>query len=190
MGEVPLASLTNQLLTMGAAFQEKVATELETGQGATRLSREALSLPRNVYLVRMNDTVTTAIWDTFIELSRRLRHEHAHMMRKIYLWELIEGPWPNICATFAERSQLQFTRATDTTATAYISHQMKASIAYKLEVSYRKMIRALCEYLPSVPPPSFAVPDRTARRTPFGTCASVTTGPPSSAPPRCRAPRS
>ena len=161
-GEIKLMDLMTELLASGSQFQEKVAGELERGTNTTRLLREALSLLRNALCIRLNDTVTTAIWDCFVELTRRLRTEHDHMMRKVYLYELIEGSWPDVCSTFAElvRSQLQFTRATDTAATAYISHQMKSSIAYKLEIAYRKMIKALCVYLPNTGPPSFHVPNR------------------------------
>ena len=161
-GELRMSDLMEELLKVGNQFHAKVEEDLNAGSGSAQLSRESLSLPRNAYMVRMNDTVTTAIWDSFSEVARRLRDGHWHEMRRPYLYELIEGPWPEICSLFADlvRSQLQFTRATDTAATAYISMQMKSSIAYKLEIAYRKLIKQLCVYLAAVGPPNFYVQDR------------------------------
>lgn len=157
-GEIALKDMMRELLHLGDTFNERLGEELNGMTGGARLSREALALPRNSYMIRLNDTVCTAIWDTFVELSRRLR-QHSHLMRRVYLWELVEGPSASTSSIFAElvRAQLQFTRATDTSATAYVSQVMKSSIAFKLELSYRKMINELCTYLYRFGTPNFAV---------------------------------
>ena len=160
-GEIALHDMVRELLHLGATFQKRLGEDVDSATSGARLSREALTLPRNSYMIRLNDTVCTAIWDTFVELGRRLR-QHSHFVRRVYLWELIEGPSTSTSSIFAElvRAQLQFTRATDTSATAYVSQVMKSSIAFKLELSYRKMVKELCDYVYRFGLPNFDLKDR------------------------------
>lgn len=53
--------------------------------------RTALALPRNSYMVRLSDGAVAAINDSFVELSKRLTRHHGHVMRRVHLWELVEG---------------------------------------------------------------------------------------------------
>ena len=80
-------------------------------------------------------------------------------MRHLWLWELIEGPWPEMCTQFNElvRTQVQWTRATDTVATQYLNNQVRSAIGYKLEVQLRKTIHVACEYTVRFDAPNFAV---------------------------------
>ena len=157
--QLKLPDLLRELTCVGQLFHQEMLRESETGGGAARLSKDALALPRNSYMVRLNDKVCTAINDTFVELNRRIRREHSHMMRHVFLWELIEGPWNELCTTFCElvRSQIQYTASNDTVATQYLNSQIRSSISYKRELMFHKTIRVLCEYLPRFGVPNFTI---------------------------------
>lgn len=157
--QLKLPDLLRELTCVGQLFHQEMLRESETGGGAARLSKDALALPRNSYMVRLNDKVCTAINDTSVELNRRIRREHSHMMRHVFLWELIEGPWNELCTTFCElvRSQIQYTTSNDTVATQYLNNQIRSSISYKRELMFQKTIRVLCEYMQRFGAPNFNI---------------------------------
>lgn len=168
VGDVPLVGVMQELLHVGNQFHKTLTADLEL-VNASSISREQLSMPRNAYMIRLNDTVTTAINDTFLELKRRLQRNHWHMMRNIYLWELIEGPSPMLTQSYAAlvRSQIQRTRANDTSAVQYVNNQVRNAINFNLEVQYRRVIEELCCFVTRFQPPTFNIPDRTLAPPPI-----------------------
>jgi len=159
VAQLGLADLLRELACVGNIFHDELVRESETGGATARLSKDALALPRNAYMIRLNDKVCTAINDTFIELNRRIRHHHAYTVRHIFLWELIEGPWAELTTIYCElvRAQIQYTAANDTTATQYLNNSIRSSIAYKRELMFKKTIRTLCEYTDRFGAPNFNI---------------------------------
>ncbi len=158
--DMNLIDFMDKLGTIGMNVHNQMVNLAGRYPDSAQLSRESLALPRNSFMIRLNDTVVTAINDTFIKLKRLVTRDHPHSMRHIYLWELVEGPCSSLCTRFCSlvRLQLQNTRANDTVATQYVSGDSRKQIRFSLEREYLGVVKEICHYITQHRKPSFVVP--------------------------------
>ena len=161
--ETKLVDLLQSLANVGNQLQESLETTL-TQSGSASASLTELSHPANCYYVSMRTDAIAAI---------RVAHERLNVelgmrrvLRRISLWELVEGGCTALTTRFAEFAGHVLVQARSATGTSalYVSQQAIQTNAYQARMALDKLVRAGVLYATRTGMPDFENLDSNAAR--------------------------
>ena len=151
--KVAMAELVGSLQPIVAQLQAGMEAELVNVSGGT-LGLEALSAPRNSYMVSLRDDVVAALRIAYDRLTNELGS------RRITLWELVEGASSSLSLRFAEfvAQVLVATRASSGTSAMYVSQAMIATNVLQARAALGRLVKEARGYSTVFRPPDFNNP--------------------------------
>ncbi len=161
--ETKLVDLLQSLSNVGNQLQESLETTL-TQSGSASASLTELSHPANCYYVSMRTDAIAAI---------RVAHERLNVelgmrrvLRRISLWELVEGGCTALTTRFAEFAGHVLVQARSATGISalYVSQQAIQTNAYQARMALDKLVRAGVLYATRTGMPDFENFDSNAAR--------------------------
>ena len=151
--KVAMAELVGSLQPIVEQLQASMEAELTSASAGT-LGLEALSAPRNSYMVSLRDDVVAALRIAYDRLTNELGS------RRITLWELVEGASSSLSLRFAEfvAQVLVATRASSGTSAMYVSQAMIATNVLQARAALGRLVKEAQGYSAVFRSPDFDNP--------------------------------
>ena len=150
-----LASVVQQLGSMGEVMQANLEAQLLSSTSANGMSTAALSRPQNSGFIRLRDDVVAAIRSAFDFFTSEMRTTTSS--RWISLWELVEGSDHLLTRRFAELvgHVLVQNRSSTGVSALYVPRSAIQTTAMRANVALAKLVNQARSYAARTPKPDF-----------------------------------